>query len=105
MSEETKKILREKTQVEMHSSDKIEVLEGIIGEQLQKKRSLLQHFALPAGLVATFLVAVLFFQSRPEVQTHAELDATIKEYFERESALDEITTETFVYTELQIDYE
>ena len=105
MNEETKKILREKTQVEMHSSDKTVVLEEIIGDKSHQKTSFFQNFALPAGLVATFLFAVLFFQSRPQVQTQTALDMILKDYFERELELDEITSDSFVYTDLQIDYE
>lgn len=104
MSEETKKILKDKTHIELNSATKLEILDSIVGESEVKKTKLFQKFFLPAGLVATFLVALIFFQSRPAVDSYADIDTYMKNYFERESVLDEMYSETVVYSDLQIEY-
>jgi hypothetical protein len=105
MNDEIKKILRDKTHVELKSADKQAVLENIIGQQLQSKSKFFQNIFLPAGLVASFLVTLIFFQSPPPVDELALMDEQIKTYFEMERALDEISSETVVYTDYQYDLE
>jgi len=104
MSEETKKILKDKTHVKMSSSTKLDILDSIVGESSVKKPKFFQRFVFPAGLVATFLVTLIFFQSRPPAENYSDIDNYMKKYFERESVLDEMYSEAVVYSDLQIEY-
>ncbi len=101
MNDETKKILKEKTHVELKASDKQAVLEQIIGQQMKNKPRLLQHLVLPAGLVAGFLVALVFFQSKPVPGDFADLENQINTYLSMEKEFDDLATESMVYTEFQ----